>query len=522
MISKNKIIVSVESKKKPINPMIYSNFIEHIGDCIHNGIWAYDPVNVPLIETIPSLIGEQGDGVRNDVFQAVKNLKPTVLRAFGGCYSDVYHWKDAIGPKSSRKKVKNKHWSVIEGQNIEGIGPEIENQFGTDEFLTFCEEIGAEPYLNVNYGTGKPEEAADWVEYCNGFVDTKYGSLRAQNGRKEPYNVKFWGIANEIYGFWEIGYEKNPEDYAKKYLKFAKKMREKDPTIKLVACGYENSKWNRIVLENIGKQWVDYISIHRYFPYLAGITRKKNHPHHERCYHALMASTPLIENYIDDTWKDIVNVFGKNTHVRIAFDEWGVWYLMKDVIKTNYNLQDGIWTALALMIFQKKSDICPMANWAQLINTIGTIQIDPDGIILTPVYLAFKLFKEHMECNFIEGVKVECETFNTVRFGRITKMENVPYIHCVANIDDNGKNLSIMMINKHFTDILKVALEINGFIPDEKGIKVELTSESPFDYNTIENRNKIQISKEEIKNLKPTMTIELNPYSVTILKLTKA
>ncbi|TFF90411.1 MAG: hypothetical protein EU548_03140 [Promethearchaeota archaeon] len=522
MISKNKIIVSVESKKKPINPMIYSNFIEHIGDCIHNGIWAYDPVNMPLIENIPLLIGEQGDGVRKDVLKAVKDLKPTVLRAFGGCYSDVYHWKDAIGPKSSRKKVKNKHWSVIEGQNIEGIGPEIKNQFGTDEFLTFCEEIGAEPYLNVNYGTGTLEEAADWVEYCNGSIDTKYGSLRAQNGRNKPYNVKFWGIANEIYGFWEVGYEKNPEDYAKKYLKYAKKMKEKDPTIKLVACGYENSKWNRTVLNELGEQWVDYLSIHRYFPYVAGITRKKNHPHHEKCYYALMASTPLIENFITNTWNDIVDALGENPDVRIAFDEWGVWYLMTDVIKTNYNLQDGIWTALALMTFQKMSDLCPMANWAQLINTIGTIQTDPDGLLLTPVYLAFKLFREHMDNNFLEGVKVECETFNTAKFGRIPKMENVPYIHCVANTDDNGKNLSIMIINKHFTEILKTALEIKGFIPEEKGIKVELTSESPFDYNTVENRKKIQIKEKEIKNLKPTMTIELNPCSVTILKLTKA
>jgi alpha-N-arabinofuranosidase len=195
---------------------------------------------------------------------------------------------------------------------------------------------------------------------------------------------------------------------------------------------------------------------------------------------------------------------------------------MKDVIKTNYNLQDGIWTALALMTFQKMSDLCPMANWAQLINTIGTIQTDPDGLLLTPVYLAFKLFREHMDNNFLEGVKVECETFNTAKFGRIPKMENVPYIHCAANIDDNGKNLSIMIINKHFTEILKTALEIKGFIPEEKGIKVELTSESPFDYNTVENRKKIQIKEKEIKNLKPTMTIELNPCSVTILKLTKA
>ncbi len=522
MEKNNNIIINVNSKKKPINPGIYSNFIEHIGDCIHNGIWAYDPVNVPLVKNNFFLLGIRNDGVRKDVLQAVKDLKPTVLRAFGGCYSDVYHWKDAIGPRNSRRKVKNLHWGIEEGAEIDGIGPEIENQFGTDEFLTLCKEIGAKPYLNVNYGTGTPEEAADWVEYCNGSMDTEYGALRAKNGRNEPYNVKIWGIANEIYGFWEIGHEKVPENYAKRYLEFAKPMREKDPTIKLVACGYENSKWNRAVLKGIGEQWVDYLSIHRYFPYFAGIARKKNHPHHERCYHALMASTPLIENYINDTWKDIVAVLGENTHVRIAFDEWGVWYLMKDVVKTNYDLQDGIWTALVLMNFQKMSDICPMANWAQLVNCIGTIQTDPDGLILTPVYLTFKLFIDHMNNNLIERVKVDCETFDSRKFGRIPEMENVHYIDCNANINDDGDKLSIMLVNKHFIDNLKVNLEIQGFTPQNIGKIVKLTSKSPFDYNTIENRNKIQILEDDLDGLKPSMTIGLDPHSITILKLTKS
>jgi len=501
--------------------MIYSNFIEHIGECIHNGLWAYDPVNVPLVDDIPQLVGLRGDGMRKDVLQAVRDIKLPVLRAFGGCYSEVYHWKDAIGPKNSRKKIKNLHWGIIDGLNIDGIGPDIENQFGTDEFLTFCEEIGTEPYLNVNYSTGTPEEAADWVEYCNGSMDTQYGALRAKNGREKPYNVKIWGIANEIYGFWEVGYEKNPEDYARKYLKFAKKMREKDPTIKLVACAYENSKWNRAVLKGIGEAWVDYLSIHQYFPYYGGIERKENHPDHERCYHALMASTPLIENYINDTWKDIVAVFGENTHIRIAFDEWGVWYLKKDSVKTNYNLQDGIWTSLVLMTFQKMSDICPIANWAQLVNTIGTIQTDPDGLVLTPVYLAFKLFRDHMCNNLLENVQVECETFDTEKYGRITKMKNVPYIDCNVNINDESNELSIILLNKHITDNLNVNLEVKGFIPSEKGTIVVMSSESPFDYNTVENRDKIQVIEKDIENVEPNMTIELAEHSVTILKLRK-
>ncbi|MFX1451583.1 MAG: alpha-L-arabinofuranosidase C-terminal domain-containing protein [Promethearchaeota archaeon] len=513
MSRENNIIIDVGSEKRSINPMIYSNFIEHLGECIHNGLWAYDPVNVPLFKGNQKLIG-----MREDVFNAIKNLKPTVLRAFGGCYSDVYHWKDAIGP--SRKTVKNIAWNDPK-LFPEGTGPDIANQFGTDEFLILCEKVGAKPYLNVNYGTGSPEEAADWVEYCNCSTDTEHGVLRAKYGRKEPYNVQFWGIANEIYGFWERGYEKKPENYAKKYLQFAKKMREKDPSIKLVACGYENSKWNQTLLKNIGEEWVDYLSIHRYFPYLFAMVSGEKHPDDQRCYHALMASAPLIEDYINTTWEDIVTALGKDTHVRIAFDEWGVWYVFKDVIKSNYNLQDGIWTALVLTTFQKMSDKCPMANWAQIINTIGTIQTDPDGLILTPIYLAIKLLVDHTYNNLLENIKIKCETFDTRRYGRIPKSENVPYIDCNATINDKGDGLSIMIINKHFTDNLSLNLELKNFNPSQQGEIIELNSQSPFDYNTIENRNKIKLEHREIDECKSKMNLELPAHSVIILKLKK-
>jgi alpha-N-arabinofuranosidase len=518
MEKSNKIKIKFDSSKKQINPMIYSNFIEHIGDCIHNGIWTYNPVNVPLVTDVPLL----DEGVRKDLLEAIKKMKPTVLRAFGGCYSDVYHWKDAIGPRNERKVVKNLHWGVGDFGTIEGLGPDIENQFGTDEFLTFCEIIGAKPYLNVNYGSGTPEEAADWVEYCNGSIDTEFGALRAKYGRKKPYNVKLWGIANEIYATWEKGYEKTPEDYAEKYLKFAKKMREKDPTIKLVAVGYNNSNWNQTVLKTIGNEWINFLSIHRYLPNITGPSVGRKRRDNENTYHALMASIPLIKDYIDNTWNDIITALGENTHVRLAFDEWGLWYLIKDVIRTNYNLQDGIWTALALMTFQRMSYKCPIANWAQLVNCIGTIQTDPEGLILTPVYLAFKLFVDHMYNNLIEDVKVECKTFENKKFGSIPEYNNVPYIECNVNINNEGDNLSLMIINKHFSENLKATLEINGFTPNEKGTLIELTSTSPFDYNTLENRNNIQIKEKIIKNVKTNMNLELQAHSVIVLKLTKS
>lgn len=514
MVKENIITIDVGSTKKPIDPMIYSNFIEHLGKCINNGLWAYKPVNVPLVKDNLRLLG-----MRQDVLKASKDLKITVLRAFGGCYSDVYHWKDAIGPYESRKIVRNLYWGQGIRWFIRGMGPKIKNHFGTDEFLTFCEEIDAEPYLNINYSTGTLQEAADWVEYCNGSMDTEYGALRAKYGRTEPYNVKIWGIANEIFGWWEKGHEKYPENYANKYLEFAKVMRDKDPSIKLVAVGCHKPSWNQTLLKNVGNKWVDYLSIHKYLPGLwTSIVRLKR-PRHAKLYHGLMASPVTFEDAINKTWEDITTALGNDTHVRIAFDEWGVWYLAKDVIRTNYDLHDGIWTALIVMVFQQMSDKCPMANWAQLINCIGTFNSDPDGIILTPVYLAIKMFAEHSQVNLIEEVDVKCDTFDSKKYAHLPKAQNTPYISCNATISDNGNELALILVNKHFTDSISTNIQLKNFIPKDIGTIIELKGDNPFFRNTKKERNRIQLVEKAIDKIKSSIDIVLPAHSVTMLKL---
>lgn len=520
MASENKILINVSSSKKLINTLIYGNFVEHLGDCIHNGLWAYDPVNVALVKNDPLM-----ERVREDVLKACTELRIPVLRFPGGCYSDckAHHWKWGIGARESRKKVKNYAWAKwFIKLFFKGAGPKIENQFGTDEFLHFCEKIGSEPYLNVNYGSGTPEEAAQWVEYCNGSIDTEYGALRAKNGREKPYEVKYWGIANEIFGFWETGYEKHPEDYAKKYLVFAKAMREKDPNIKLMACGCFKPGWNQTLLKLLTEKWIDYLTIHRYLPggLLSSLIGKK-HPHKIKTYSALMGSSLIYMKDILNVWEDITTVFGEKTRVKIAFDEWGIWYKFKDVVRTNYNLQDGIWTAMMLLMFQKMSDKCTMANWAQLINTIGTMQSDSNGLILTPVYLAFSLLTNHAHEYLIESTFVDCDSFNSQKYVHIASAREVPIIDCNAMINKDQDKLSIIIVNKHFTDDVPIQLDIREFIPKEDGLLIELNSNSPFDYNTKENRTKIKLMEKPLNGIKPKMHLTIPAHSVSLLKLAK-
>lgn len=88
------------------------------------------------------------------------------------------------------------------------------NTFGTDEFLDWCAQLGAEPYLCLNMGTGTLDEALHWLEYCNSSRNTHYANLRRKNGHEKPYGVKYWSLGNELWGPWQVE-QATKEDYAK-------------------------------------------------------------------------------------------------------------------------------------------------------------------------------------------------------------------------------------------------------------------------------------------------------------------
>ncbi len=532
-----KVFLNINSITKKISPMIFGSFIEHVGECIHNGIWSYGKTVLPLTDH-PEL-----DKIRWDLLDAMMNLRPAVLRWPGGCYADVYHWKDAIGPRSTRKKVTNIFWSKWSRELLNGIAElprnpystddtkefkrrishDVYNQFGTLEFLTLCEEVLALPYITVNYGSGTPKEAADWIEYCNGSPDSSFGKLRSRHGRRSPFNVPIWGIGNEIYLENEQGYEEDPAEYGKKYMQFARAMKERDPGIKLVGCGWNLGGWNEGFLNEVEADYIDYLSIHQYLPFPANLHQllEQDHPDNEVVYHAMMAAPFEIKKQILKAWNSIVRRFGERPHVRIAFDEWGIWYTLRDMVKTNYNLQDGIFTGLVLMVFQRLSDICPMGLWSMLVNSLGMIRTDAEGLVLTPIYQVFKLFKDHTYNNLIENISVESDQFDSESFGQIMKISGNPYVECTATCSDDGGNAALMLINKHINESVTVDLKIKAFMFFKNGKIIEYSSNSPFDYNTEENRERITVSEKDIGAINSEMSLILKPHSITILKMMK-
>lgn len=176
-------------------------------------------------------------GFEKEVVDWLRGYGVKMLRFPGGNYVSGYHWKDDLVALEKRPSMLNPAWDQCDPHHV-----------GTDEYVTLCNLIGAEPLICVNVGDGTPEEAADWVEYCNGPATSRWGKVRAEHGHPEPYAVKNWEVGNELWGFWQVGHC-SAKEYARRYLKFQKAMRERDPSIRLIACGHLDPNWNSTLVE---------------------------------------------------------------------------------------------------------------------------------------------------------------------------------------------------------------------------------------------------------------------------------
>ena len=231
-----------EQGNQQISKHIYGQFAEHLGTCIYGGLWVGPESEIPNTQ-----------GYRNDVLNALKELKIPNLRWPGGCFADEYHWMDGIGPKENRPKMVNNNW----GGTIE------DNSFGTHEFLNLCELLGCEPYISANVGSGTVEEMAKWVEYMTSEGDSPMARLRRQNGRDKAWKVKFIGVGNES---WGCGGSMRPEYYADLYRRYSTYCRNYDGNrlfkIASGASDYDYN-WTETLMKNVGGR-MDGISLHYY------------------------------------------------------------------------------------------------------------------------------------------------------------------------------------------------------------------------------------------------------------------
>ena len=314
----------------------------------HVGARGVGHVDVATASLMPA---DNVQGMRADTLKLLQELNAPVYRWPGGNFVSGYDWKDGIGPRDRRPPRKNPAWKGIE-----------HNDFGLDEFIVFCETIGAEPLLVVNSGAGSLEMALAELEYANGAASTPMGALRAENGHPDPYNVRWWGIGNEMYGNWQIGHMPL-EDYVQKHKQFAEAMRAQDPSIKVIAVG-ATGEWSETMLTHCADH-MDLLSEHFYCGEKPGVSAHMNQlvqairskADQHRAYHA---NLPALQ--------------GKR--IPIAMDEWNYWYgeELYGEIGVRYFLKDALGVAAGIHEFARNSDVIFMANYAQTVNVIGCIK----------------------------------------------------------------------------------------------------------------------------------------------------
>jgi len=310
------------------------------------------------------------EGFRPDVLALLKELDSPVYRWPGGNFVSGYNWKDGIGDPDRRPPRKNPAWLGIE-----------HNDVGIHEFLDLCRLINTEPYITVNSGQGSEALAAEEVEYVNGISSTPMGTVRAENGRLEPWGVKWWSIGNEMYGDWQLGHMPLG-DYVKKHNRFAEVMRAEDPTIKIVGVGAVGP-WTEGMLANCAGH-MDLISEHFYVGEMPGLLS-----HVSQVPREVRRIAQAHRGYR----KSISALKGKE--IPVALDEWNYWYgpELYGQIGTRYFLKDALGVAAGINEYARQSDIIFMANYAQTVNVIGAIKTTKTAAAFDTTGLVLKLYR---------------------------------------------------------------------------------------------------------------------------------
>ncbi|MDO4627849.1 MAG: alpha-L-arabinofuranosidase C-terminal domain-containing protein [Planctomycetia bacterium] len=385
-------------------------------------------LDLDQVSIMPRSWKENSYGFRPDLLKAIADIRPPVIRWPGGCYASVYRWKDGIGPQDDRGSYPIEIWNDVDV-----------NSFGIDEFVQMCRLVGAEPIMVVNIGT-KPwtewipehgkvdwtQEICDWVEYCNGSVDTKWGALRAKNGHPEPYNVKYWEIDNEV------NPEHNPyPEYVATLNNLIPEMKKIDPNITIIACGSwtgDLDQWDREVLNGAGDKF-SYLSTHRY-----------DNPDG-------YAVNPYENQRFFESRGAMIRESG-NTDVRMFDSEWNA---------QSTDWRTGLHAGGILNCFERVGDVLHIASPALFLRHTSAdawdnafINFDHTGWFPAPNYVVMKLWYDNYAPN-----RVVMQSSSPIMNGKN------PLVNGVATRSEDGKTVIFKVVNNQM-EAAQGVLKLDG------------------------------------------------------------
>ena len=372
----NRVIVNADQSIGTISRHIYGHFAEHLGHCIYDGFWVGEDSSIPNVR-----------GIRTDIVEALKRIRIPNLRWPGGCFADEYHWEDGVGPRSERPTMINTHWGgVVES-----------NAFGTHEFMDLCEQLETEPYVCGNVGSGTVREMSNWVEYLTSPSASTIANRRRENGRDEPWKVKYWGVGNEN---WGCGGQMRAEYYADLFRQYAVYCREYgENKLFRIAGGApgDNYEWTRVLMREAGAM-MDGLSLHYYVETRFQEHSQKNYATEfdETGWFSFLEGALRMDTLITGH-SAVMDQYDPQKRVALVVDEWGAWYEVEKGTNPGFlyqqnTMRDALIASITLDIFNAHSDRVRIANLAQTINVLqAPILTDGGTIILTPTYHVFDL-----------------------------------------------------------------------------------------------------------------------------------
>jgi len=387
----NQLTINADLGSQTISRHIYGQFAEHLGRCIYGGIYVGEDSPIPNTR-----------GMRNDVVAALRQLNIPNLRWPGGCFADEYHWLDGIGPKADRPKMVNTHWG----------GVTEDNSFGTHEFFDLCDQLGCEPYICGNVGSGTVQEMQQWVEYITFDGVSPMADLRRENGRDKPWRIKYWGVGNEN---WGCGGNMRPEYYADVYRRFQTYVRNFGDNKIFKIAGGANSfdyNWTEVLMANTrgghGKFLMDGLSLHYYSrgdtwpPRLAATGFAE-----EEWFNILHDARRMDE--LLQRHSTIMDQYDPEKDVGLIVDEWGTWYAVEPGTNPGFlfqqnTMRDALVAAIHFDIFNSHCDRVQMANIAQTVNVLQAMILTEEGgdrMVLTPTYHVFEMYKVHQDATLL-------------------------------------------------------------------------------------------------------------------------
>ncbi len=488
--SEASIVLEAGEGGKVISRHIYGHFSEHLGHCIYGGYWVGHDSPIPNTR-----------GIRNDVVEALRNINIPNLRWPGGCFADEYHWMDGIGKE--RPKMVNTHWG----------GVTEDNSFGSHEFMDLCEQLGCEPVVCGNVGSGTVKEMSQWVEYLNFDGVSPMDDLRRANGRENPWGLKYWGVGNEN---WGCGGNMSAEFYADQYRRYATYCRNYGENRLFKIAGGANSEdyhWAETLRQKIPHWMMNGLSLHYYTTNWnnKGSATEFGEEH----YFEVLKRCLRIEGVIDKHM-EIMDEYDPERKVALVFDEWGTWYNVEPGTNPGFlfqqnSMRDALVAGLTLNYLNARCDRVKMANIAQTVNVLqALIFTDGDKMLLTPTYHIYDLYKVHHDATLIPlALNSPDYTFGN---------HSLPAVSASASTNMNGiSHISLVNIDPH--KAIKLSIELG----DVEGRKVRgrvLSSPEINSHNTFENPGQVVPMEFRGAKIKRGMLeLTMPSHSVVVLEI---